>query len=206
MVLYMKFDQSVEVGHRDIILDNICKLTCEDKKLCNTLKGIKIINVKDKEYGRYIISVLAVIEKIKEIYPTLDIMPIGSPDFVLTYRKPKKQVLLLEIAKVVFVSVASFVGAAFTILTFNNDVGAADVFEKVYTEFTGQTSDGFTVLEVTYSIGVGLGIVIFFNHFFGRRLSTDPTPLEVEMKKYETDINTMLIDTCTREESIMDVD
>lgn len=47
---------------------------------------------------------------------------------------------------------------------------------------------------------------MFFNHIFGRKLSEDPTPIEVEMKKFEKDINTMLIDTCTREESIIDVD
>lgn len=46
---------------------------------------------------------------------------------------------------------------------------------------------------------------MFFNHFFGRNLSTDPTPLEVEMKIYEKDINTMLIESCSRKEQIIDV-
>lgn len=99
-----------------------------------------------------------------------------------------------------------FLGAAFAIMTFNNDVGITELFEQVYKQFTGNESNGFTALEISYSIGIAIGITVFFNHIFGRKLSEDPTPIEVEMKKFEKDINTMLIDTCTREESIIDVD
>ena len=63
------------------------------------------------------------------------------------------------------------------------------IFADVYLLFTGQTSDGFTVLELAYSFGLGIGIILFFNHFAGKRIETDPTPMDVQMHTYEQDVN-----------------
>ena len=60
---------------------------------------------------------------------------------------------------------AAFFGAGFSIMTFNNDVDVGGLFSQIYTQVTGQTSGHFTVLEITYSIGIGLGVLFFFNHF-----------------------------------------
>ena len=66
-------------------------------------------------------------------------------------------------------------------MTFNNDVDIPKLFAQIYQQFTGTPSSGFTVMEFSYSIGLGLGILLFFNHFGGRKITADPTPLEVEM-------------------------
>ena len=49
-------------------------------------------------------------------------------------------------------------------MAFHNDIGINKVFVKVYEMISGQASDGFTILEVTYSIGLAVGIIVFFNH------------------------------------------
>ncbi len=204
--LYLNIGQSVELDVQSVTLDDIAKMSCSDKKIISRLKTVKIINIKDKSYGRYVISVLAIIEKIHEVYPALEIVNIGESQFLLTYRAPKKTNVAAQVLKIAAVCIAAFFGAAFTIMTFNNDVGVAEVFKQVYEQFTGKESNGFTPLEISYSIGIAVGIIGFFNHIFGRKLTVDPTPLEIEMKKYENDVNSMLIDTCTREESMIDVD
>lgn len=204
--LYLNIGQSVELDVQSVTLGDIAKMSCADKKIISRLKTVKIINIKDKSYGRYVISVLAIIEKIHEVYPTLEIVNIGESQFLLTYRAPKKINVAAQVLKIAALCIAAFFGAAFTIMTFNNDVGVAEVFKQVYEQFMGKESNGFTPLEISYSIGIAVGIIGFFNHIFGRKLTVDPTPLEIEMKKYENDINSMLIDTCTREESMIDVD
>ena len=83
-------------------------------------------------------------------------------------------------------------------MTFNNDVSINKLFAQLYEQFTGTVSDGFTVLEIAYSIGLGLGIIIFFNHFAGRKITADPTPMEVQMRTYEDNINTTLIESSNR--------
>ena len=204
--LYINIGQAVEVNEQTVLLKDIAKMSCSDRKIVSRLKTLKIISVQEKTYGRYVVSVLAIIEKIHEIYPQLEIVNLGEAQFVLTYRAPEKVNKFCTILKVAFVCVGGFLGAAFAIMTFNNDVGITELFEQVYKQFTGNESNGFTALEISYSIGIAIGITVFFNHIFGRKLSEDPTPIEVEMKKFEKDIKTMLIDTCTREESIIDVD
>ena len=68
----------------------------------------------------------------------------------------------------------------------------------------GYTPQGYTILEISYSLGLTVGIIVFFNHIGGRRLTKDPTPIEVEMRVYETDVNKALIETADREGKTID--
>ena len=69
-----------------------------------------------------------------------------------------------------------------------------------------QESNGFTVMEIMYSVGIAVGIIVFYNHFGGKRITKDPTPIEVQMRLYEDDVNTTLVEGCNREETSIDVD
>ena len=60
-------------------------------------------------------------------------------------------------------------------------------------------------MEVTYSIGIVIGILVFFNHFGRKRFSVDPTPMEVEMRLYENDIQTTLVENYSRKGKEVDV-
>ena len=59
---------------------------------------------------------------------------------------------------------------------------------------------------MTYSFGLFLGITIFYNHIGKKKLSRDPTPIEVEMRLYEDDINHTLVEGTNRKEEHLDVD
>ena len=85
-------------------------------------------------------------------------------------------------------------------MTFNTDVDISTLFVRIYEQFTGKVSTGQTILEGAYSIGIGLGVVIFFNHFMGKKITQDPTPMEVQMRVYEDDINKTLIEKRNRKE------
>ena len=49
-----------------------------------------------------------------------------------------------------------------------------------------------------------MGITLFFNHIGGRRITQDPTPIEVEMRVYEKDVDDTLIETADREGKTID--
>ena len=105
----------------------------------------------------------------------------------------------MEILKVIFVSGITFFGTAFTIMAFHNDIGIDGVFTMAYEQVMGEQSSHYTVLEFCYSIGLAVGIIVFFNHIGGRRITKDPTPIEVEMRVYEEQVNKALIETASRE-------
>ena len=56
-----------------------------------------------------------------------------------------------------------------------------------------------------FGMVLAIGILVFFNHFSKAALSKDPTPIEVQMRTYETDVNQTLIKNAEREESGVDV-
>ena len=126
-------------------------------------------------------------------------------EFIIDYQPRVKQKLFWQWCKTMFVCMICFCGAAFAIMTFNNDVSVTDAFDQIYLLVTGTSSDGFTILEISYSIGLGLGIVVFFNHFAHWKITTDPTPLEVEMRLYEENVCKTLIQNAGRKESGVDV-
>ena len=69
----------------------------------------------------------------------------------------------------------------------------------------GRPGDGYGILELSYCLGLAIGIIVFFNHIGGRRITKDPTPIEVEMRVYEQDVNKALIETADREGKTIDV-
>ncbi len=135
----------------------------------------------------------------------MEIQNIGEKDFVIEYA-PKEEPKWLLYLKTVVLCILIFFGSAFTIMTFNNDVGVGEVFADFYQQVMGSESNGFTVLEICYSIGLFLGIMVFFNHVGHKKITPDPTPIQVEMRTYEKDVDTTFIENCGRKGSSNDVD
>ena len=136
-----------------------------------------------------VISALEIVDLIQRNEESVDVTHIGEANFILTYETQKHAHQFYSWLKTIFVSLVTFFGGAFSIMTFNTDVDTAGLFTKVYEQITGRVSNGKTILELSYSIGIGLGVVFFFNHFGGRKITEDPTPMEVEMRVYEDDVN-----------------
>lgn len=205
-ILYLKIDRNIEVNHIDVRLGDVAKLECTDPSVKNRLKTLKILKIQAEKSNRYIFSVMKVIELIHEIYPNLEIQNVGEPDFIVEYESPEYARDRWSLVKVVLLCITIFIGSAFSIMAFNNDVGVGQVFDQVYELVMGKPSDGFTVIEITYSLGMAVGILVFYNHFGGKRITKDPTPIEVQMRLYEDDVNTTLIEGCNRKETSIDVD
>ncbi len=199
--LYLKIDKNVRAEHERIMLKDIAALSCSDKATENKVRTLRFPTERIKGPGRYVFSALDVIEVIEKEFPNLEINNLGEADFIITVEKTDKLSDALSWGKTAFVCVLAFFGAAFSIMAFNNDVGITTLFGQLYETFTGEASDGFTLLELSYSVGVGLGILIFFHHFARKKNLSDPTPLEVEMRTYEDDVDTTLIESSDRKES-----
>ena len=187
--LYLKIDSNVLVHQNHLTVIDIAETICSNRSVQYRVQAAKLTNVKIDSPGRYVTSVLNVIEAIQQEVPELEIVNLGEADFIITYEEEKKKSRMIAWIKTICVSGLSFFGAAFSIMTFNNDVDMRGLFADIYLLFTRQTSDGFTVLELAYSFGLGIGIILFFNHFAGKRIETDPTPLDVQMHTYEEDVN-----------------
>ena len=199
--LYVKLDQSVEVSKQDVALGDVAQLECTDRNVQNRLRAARFCQVTPDGRGKFrrAYTVLDVVRAVHEVYPGLEIQSLGEADFVLTYVRDTGPHPLRDWVKTVAVGVVIFFGAAFSIMAFNNDISVTKLFAQIHEQVTGEESDGYTALEISYSVGLSVGVLLFFNHFWGKRLTSDPTPIEVEMKMYEKDVNETLIQESGRE-------
>ncbi len=207
--VYVKADRNTEVTNPVVTIGDILKIECNDKEILNRINEIILWDFQkdsnDKTKDRVAVSILRVISCIHKVYPEVEVENLGESDFIITFEAQKTTGGLEHMLKAVGVVLISFTGAAFSIMTFNNDVDVKKVFSQIYELTTGMKSDGFTVIELCYSIGIVVGILIFFNHFGKKRFTVDPTPIEVEMRLYENDLQTTLIEDYSRKEKELDV-
>lgn len=192
-ILYMQTDKNCKIEKAKVQLQDVAELTCDDPAILQKCKVIQIKKVPEGRYGRYVLSAVEMIEKIqKEV--KVDITHVGEPEMILTYEDPAGKNIVWSWVKTILVCLVTFFGTMFSIMTFNQDVEVSKLFDTIYRQFTGTASNGMTVLEVSYAIGIGLGVIFFFNHFGKWRISHDPTPMEVEMRLYEDDVDKTVLE------------
>lgn len=206
--VYIKADRNIEVTKPEVTLGDVLQMECADPGVVPRLKRIRLVHLHPsdkKKQSRIAVSILKVIELIHKEYPNIDVQNVGEQDFIVTYEEQTTAGGAMHIAKTVLVVIISFTGAAFSIMAFNNDVSVSKMFAQIYELVTGTKSDGFTILEFTYCIGLSIGILTFFNHFGKKKFTVDPTPMEVEMRLYENDLQTTMIENFSRKEKELDV-
>ena len=204
-ILYIKGDRDVEVTKPDVTLGDLLNMECTDKLMLAKARTLKIVRFKKSGRQRCVVSVLKIISCIHEKFPQADVQNLGETDIIVTYEDQKTPALAWHIIKTAFVAAVTFFGAAFSIMAFNNDVDVTKLFGQIYQQVIGRGTDGITVLEISYSVGVTAGILIFFNHFGRKRFTVDPTPMEIQMRLYENDIQTTLIENSERKGEEIDV-
>lgn len=204
--LYIKGDKNIEVTKPEVTLGDILSMECSNQNVIPRLKTIKVMKMQEKNGQRKVISILKIIKLIHEIYPNMDVQNLGETDIIVTYEEQKPTGMISHLIKIGFTAVLTFTGAAFAIMTFNNDVSVRKLFSQIYQLMTGIKPQGSTILELSYSIGLTIGILLFFNHFGKKRFSVDPTPLEVQMRTYENEIQTTLVENASRKGKELDAD
>ena len=90
--------------------------------------------------------------------------------------------------KSALIGIVIFFGSGFSIMAFHNDIGIVDLCAQIYTQVIGYAPEQIGGLEIGYSLGLALGILTFFNHISLQKRENDPTPLQVEVSKYEQDV------------------
>ena len=198
ITLYIKLEKNVEIPADDIFLKDLGNVYCQNDSVVNRCKALRICKLPYGKNARTIISVMKIVELLDKEFPGILVENIGETDVVVERIQREQMSKWKEIAKILFVSGITFFGTAFTIMAFHNDIGIMELFNKIHKTITGVESNGHSILEFAYSIGLCIGIIVFFNHVGGRRITKDPTPIEVEMRIYEDEINQTLIDYSQR--------
>lgn len=183
---YIKASGNCRVYKKNITLGDVLKIECSNIGILRSIKQMDLYRFNHEH--AVVFSVLKVIERIHQEYPNLEVVNCGETDFIVEFQLETVKNPLVEKLKLFLISIIVFFGSAFTIMTFHIDIGIQKTFSRFYQQVMGIAKPAVTELEISYSIGVAVGIIVFFNHFSKKKITKDPTPIEVEMKKYNQDL------------------
>lgn len=188
--IYIRMRNHVQARlHQKVYLDELAQIIAPESIL-PSLKGLVVHQVTEKDKNIVIIDAMKVIKQITSSIKHAEVQTIGPAQTIIKVALQKKGASLPFFLLIWFLL---FFGSAMAIMNFHEDVSMKSVQEKLYTMITGNKESKPLLFQIPYSIGLGLGMILFFNHVFKKRLNEEPSPLEVEMFNYQQDLDNYMV-------------
>lgn len=188
--IYIRMRNRVQARPKDkVYLKDAAQIIAPETYLLN-LRGLVVHQLTEEDGNIVVIDAMKVIQVITSEFADLEIQTIGPSQSIIEVVTSKKGVSIPFFLLIWFLL---FFGSAMTLMNFHDDVSMKSVQEKIYTIITGKEETKPLLFQIPYSIGLGLGMILFFNHFFKKRINDEPSPLEVEMFNYQMDLDNYVI-------------
>jgi stage V sporulation protein AA len=184
--IYIRMRHKVQVRPDEKILINDITQLIAPEEIFMQLKTQCIHQVSREDRNIIVIDVMKVIAAITEKLPYADVQTIGPAQTIVEVVYKKKGV---SFPLFLLIWLLLFFGAALAIMNFHEDVSMQSVHQELYTIITGKEEMKPLLFQIPYSVGLGLGMILFFNHIFKKRINEEPSPLEVEMFNYQLDLD-----------------
>ncbi|MFD2214168.1 stage V sporulation protein AA [Metabacillus endolithicus] len=184
--VYIRLRHRIQVHPNDVITIDKIALVVGDKELTQKLNKIVIHKIQLSDKNMVVIDVMHVLREIHKYDRQIDVQAIGATQTIveIMYQKKKLSPLLFCLVWLLL-----FIGAGLAIMNFHEDVSMQAVHQRIYKIVTGKENAQPLILQIPYSLGLGLGMVLFFNHLFKKRINEEPSPLEVEIFNYQLDLD-----------------
>lgn len=185
-IVYVRMKKKVEVENKKIIkLKHIAYLSSslKDKE---RLEETTIYRITKADRNIIVIDCFLIIDYFNQKYKNIEFSIIGPTETIIRVKEAKKKQMILV---TVFVWLLLFIGTAMTIINFHYDVSMQEVHQKLHYFITGKENDYPLWIQVPYSFGLGIGMLLFLNHWFKKRFNEEPSPLEIELFNYQQDLD-----------------
>ena len=179
---------AVPVGYT-IRLGEVAQIVA-DPDIEQALRDLPLLTTDGKDGSIVLVDMLRIAKAIRERFPGTQIELFGDPHVIVDIRTGEKAP---RFALIAFVWLLLFVGSGLAIMNFHEDVSMMEVHRTIYEMITGRKSEHPYLLQIPYSIGLGAGMVLFFNQLFKKKFSEEPSPLEVEMFSYQENLNRYVV-------------
>lgn len=168
-----------------LTVSDVAYLSGETRLL--TACGNLVIKMQKEPLTKVVVlEAFTIVDIMQQAIPNLDIQLMGPTQ---CYLYPTKKEAKSKILFVCVIWLLLFVGSAMAIMNFHYDVSMQSVQQRIHFLLTGENNAFPLWLQIPYSIGLGLGMILFFNHLFKKRFNEEPSPMEIEIYKYQQDID-----------------
>ncbi|MCL2187841.1 MAG: stage V sporulation protein AA [Defluviitaleaceae bacterium] len=197
MDIYIKPKKKITLSERRAITIKDVADVVATKDVMEKVEAMELQKITDdgKKKKNFLISVTDIIKVIKKKFPEHTVNNVGEQDTWVQYAAHKsRDYAWWKWLKVAFVSVVLLVGSSTAIMSFHSDAQLPRIFENYFRLFYGEVQTNPRIITIPYSIGLAVGIIAFYNHFLGKKVTDDPTPIEVEMEQYENHVTETMVD------------
>lgn len=190
-IIYIQSKNKVKLQeYQTVLLKDLIKVYTSDYNLRKEIENIEYSFKDIKAKNNIIVSVFSIIAMINLRFPNANINIVGEGDILISfYKKDNRENNQGKLLRVVVVCLLLFVGAATAIINFHSDVDMPQTQKTIYRIISGKETDNLLLLQIPYSIGIGVGMSVFFNHIFKKRINNEPSPLEVEVYLYQENLD-----------------
>ncbi|MBH0229653.1 stage V sporulation protein AA [Halobacillus yeomjeoni] len=184
--VYIRMKKSIYVQPEAMLrLKDVARVTGQSRSV-PALESMILHEVTDKDHNIVVIDSFMVVEQVTAKYPQMEVELLGPNQCVVHVEKVKKDPSIFLIGAIWLLL---FIGAAMAIMNFHFDVSMQAVQQKLHFMLTGDMVEHPLWIQVPYSIGLGVGMILFFNHWFQKRFNEEPSPMEVEIFNYQEDLD-----------------
>lgn len=205
-IIYIKAPQLAAIKNPEVRLKDFLTIYVKEPELKQHLENMHFYSFVPGKKEKRVVSILKIIEMIGKEVPEATVENLGEGDLIISYEPLSRFEKLKENLFTFFICLVAFFGGGYAIMAYNTDIGAKELFTYLSMLFLGNPKTGVTYIVIAYAIGLTLGMLLFFNHLGNKKLTEEPTPLEVQMRLYENDISTTVIKNVSRQGSSIDVD
>ncbi|MEO2207159.1 stage V sporulation protein AA [Paenibacillus pabuli] len=189
--VYIRLRSRIRIQRgRGVKLGDIAHVLTSPEDGERRLLELELLRPGPEDGNLILIDILQIIPQIRRMFPEVTVELIGSGhtlvEVIAGSGKPSKSLFIL-------VWLLLFFGSALTIMNFHADVNMQEVQIRIVEMITGRRDEHPYLFQVAYSIGIGFGMAVFFNHLFKKKWNEEPTPLEVEMFLYQQNVDKFVV-------------
>jgi stage V sporulation protein AA len=181
-IVYVRMRHRVQaLPSQNLKIGDIAQIVANDE-IRSLVGNTDIHQVTPEDKKLIVIDVMKVIRAVNITLPEIEIQTMGAAQTIVEvfYSKTRFKPIFFMVVWVLL-----FIGAGLAVMNFHEDVSMQEVHQKLYRIITGEENAKPLMLQIPYSIGLGIGMVLFFNHLFKKRINEEPSPMEVEMFNYQ---------------------
>lgn len=185
-IVYIRMKRKIQATSRQwIMLQDVAQIS-SPHPWQTELKSIKLHQLTKQDQTYKVLDSFHIISHLQQAYPQLEFQLSGSPETVVQVEEQKKKFVHVRL---VVAWIILFVGTAMTIINFHYDVSMQEVHQKLHLLLTGDFASHPLWLQIPYSVGLGLGMILFLNHWFQKKINEEPSPLDIELFTYQRDLD-----------------
>lgn len=189
-VLYMRLKKRVHIKAEETVTLGMTARLLAHEGIEEEMAALELYRHRTADGNRVVIDLLQIIRVIRARFPDMSIETYGDPQVLLMVGEKAERT---RMPVLVAAWLLLFFGAGLAIMNFHTDVSMKEVHIRIAELVTGRRSEHPLWFQIPYSAGIGLGMLLFFNHLFKKRFNEEPNPLEVELYLYQENVNAYVV-------------